>query len=114
MNLIGIKARKASEIKINTKIKNKVLNNYALLINKEKHKHCLNMKSDERWNYVFSQANKIKRCGDETEDGCGCKQPKKIYKQEMLSNKEPFRIFLGYDKIWLYEEVDTEILKAGV
>lgn len=39
---------------------------------------------------------------------------KKIYKQEMLSNKEPFRIFLGYDKIWLYEEVDTEILKAGV
>ena len=29
---------------------------------------------------------------------------KKIYKQEMLSNKEPFRIFLGYDKIWLYEE----------
>ena len=36
MNLIGIKARKASEIKINTKIKNKVLNNYAFLINKEK------------------------------------------------------------------------------
>ena len=36
MNLIGIKARKASEIKINTKIKNKVLNNYALLINREK------------------------------------------------------------------------------
>jgi glutamate-5-semialdehyde dehydrogenase len=36
MNLIGIKARKASEIKINTKIKNKVLNNYALLLNKEK------------------------------------------------------------------------------
>ena len=36
MNLIGIKARKASEIKINTKIKNKVLNNYALLINKER------------------------------------------------------------------------------
>ena len=36
MNLIGIKARKAFEIKINTKIKNKVLNNYAFLINKEK------------------------------------------------------------------------------
>ena len=36
MNLIGTKARKASEIKINTKIKNKVLNNYALLLNKEK------------------------------------------------------------------------------
>jgi len=36
MNLIGIKARKASEIKINTKIKNRVLNNYALLLKKEK------------------------------------------------------------------------------
>ena len=36
MNLIGIKARKASETKINTKIKDKVLNNYALLLDKEK------------------------------------------------------------------------------
>ena len=36
MNLIGIKARKASEIKINTKIKNKVLNNYAYYLIKKK------------------------------------------------------------------------------
>jgi len=36
MNLIGIKSRKASEKKINTKIKNKVLSNYALLLVKEK------------------------------------------------------------------------------
>ena len=36
MNLIGIKARKASEIKINTKIKNKVLSYYALLLDREK------------------------------------------------------------------------------
>jgi len=36
MNLIGIKARKASEIRINTKIKNRVLNYYALLLDKEK------------------------------------------------------------------------------
>ena len=36
MNSIGIKARKASEIKINTKIKNKVLNDYALLLDREK------------------------------------------------------------------------------
>ncbi len=39
MNLIGVKARKASEIKIDTKIKNKVLNDYALLIDKEKKKY---------------------------------------------------------------------------
>ena len=39
MNLIGVKARKASEIKIDTKTKNKVLNDYALLIDKEKKKY---------------------------------------------------------------------------
>ena len=36
MNLIGIKARKASQRNINTKIKNKVLSDYAKLIDKEK------------------------------------------------------------------------------
>ena len=36
MNLIGIKARKASEYKITTKVKNKVLSDYAKLIEKEK------------------------------------------------------------------------------
>ncbi len=36
LSLIGIKARKASEKKINTKIKNKVLNDYAKLIDKKK------------------------------------------------------------------------------
>tara|TARA_E500000178_G_C16542989_1_gene539634 strand:- start:23 stop:166 length:144 start_codon:yes stop_codon:yes gene_type:complete len=33
---IGIKARKALEIKVSTKIKNKVLNDYAKLIDKKK------------------------------------------------------------------------------
>ena len=36
MNLIGIRARKASEKKITTKMKNKVLNHYAKLIIQEK------------------------------------------------------------------------------
>ena len=36
MNLIGIKARKASEYKITTKVKNKVLSDYAKLVKKEK------------------------------------------------------------------------------
>ena len=56
-----------------------------LLINKEKHKHCLNMNADERWNYVFSQASKIKRCGEDCENGCGCKQPFKIKKQGLAT-----------------------------
>ena len=36
MNLIGIKARKASEYKITTEVKNKVLNDYAKFIKNEK------------------------------------------------------------------------------
>jgi len=36
MNLIGVKSRNALKIKIDTKIKNKVLNDYALLLDKEK------------------------------------------------------------------------------
>ena len=52
-----------------------------LLIDKEKHKHALEMKPEARWNYVFSIASKINRCGECTKDGCGCKQPSKIKKE---------------------------------
>ena len=43
-----------------------------LLICKRKHKQALNLIPVERWDYVFNAANKVKKCGDETEDGCGC------------------------------------------
>ena len=56
-----------------------------LLISKEKYKHALKMKEDDRWNYVFSIASKIKRCGEDSHDGCGCKQPSRI-KKENLAN----------------------------
>jgi len=36
MNLVGVKARKASQYKVATKVKNKVLNDYAKLIKNEK------------------------------------------------------------------------------
>ena len=49
MNLIGIKARKASETKINTKIKDKVLNNYALLLDKEKQSILRQNKKDVKF-----------------------------------------------------------------
>lgn len=54
-----------------------------LLINKEAHKQCLKMNSDERWAYVFSHASKVKTCGDETEDGCGFVVPKKIKRENL-------------------------------
>jgi len=49
-----------------------------LLINKEKHCHIINNSSEDRWNYIFQHGNssKIKICGQETKNGCGCKQPK--------------------------------------
>ena len=56
-----------------------------LKISKEKYKHYLKLKSESRWNSVFQIASKVFRCGEETEDGCGCKQPSKI-KKEGLAN----------------------------
>ena len=56
-----------------------------LLISKEKHKELLNMLPDERWSHVFQLASKIKRCGESTDDGCGCKQPNKIKKENLAT-----------------------------
>jgi len=56
-----------------------------LLIDKNKYKYALEMKDEERWNFVFSLASKIKRCGEDTNDGCGCKQPSKIKKEGLAT-----------------------------
>ena len=49
-----------------------------LLIDKKKHKHILDYDSSDRWSYVCNLASKIKRCGDNIEDGCGCKNPDRL------------------------------------
>lgn len=64
-----------------------------LLIGKEKHKHILKLDGDKRWNYVFALASKIKRCGEDNEDGCNCKQPNKIKKEGLAT------IFAEWDNI---------------
>ena len=58
-----------------------------LLLNKEEHKQALKMAPDERWSYVFGVASKIKvkRCGDDNEEGCGCLMPKKIRKDNLAT-----------------------------
>jgi DNA-directed RNA polymerase II subunit RPB1 len=56
-----------------------------LLIDKNKYNYALKMKDDERWNFVFSLASKVKRCGEDTHDGCGCKQPSKIKKEGLAT-----------------------------
>ena len=57
MNLIGIKSRKASEKKINTYTKNKVLNTYALLLDKEKKSILRQNKKDIK----FAESKKLKQ-----------------------------------------------------
>ena len=48
-----------------------------LLINKNNHKHILEYPADKRWQYVSNLKN-MSRCGEDTDDGCGCLQPSKI------------------------------------
>ena len=54
-----------------------------LLISKTKYKHALNMSPSDRWKFVFKICSKVKRCGEDTSDGCGCKRPSKIKKEGM-------------------------------
>ena len=56
-----------------------------LKISKEKYKHLLKEDSKTRWEKVFKAASKVKRCGEEIVDGCGCKQPRKIYKEGLAN-----------------------------
>ena len=56
-----------------------------LLIDKNEHKHLLELRDEHRWNRVFALASKVKRCGEECEDGCGCKQPTKIKKEGLAT-----------------------------
>lgn len=52
-----------------------------LLISKKKYKSFLELDNRNRFLQLFPIASKIKRCGEDTDRGCGCKQPKKIQKE---------------------------------
>jgi DNA-directed RNA polymerase II subunit RPB1 len=54
-------------------------------VSKEKYKQALKLQGDARWKYVFSLASKIKRCGEDIDDGCGCLQPNKIRKEGLAT-----------------------------
>jgi len=56
-----------------------------LLVSKEKYSQALKMSSENRWKYVFGLSSKMKRCGEDTEDGCGCPQPNKIRKEGLAT-----------------------------
>ena len=56
-----------------------------LLVSKDKYKQSLKMQHQQRWKYIFELCKGVKRCGENSEDGCGCLQPKKIKKEGMSS-----------------------------
>jgi DNA-directed RNA polymerase II subunit RPB1 len=56
-----------------------------LLIDKQQYKQALEMSPKDRWDFVFQIASKVVRCGDENNDGCGCKQPDKIRKEGLAT-----------------------------
>ena len=64
-----------------------------LLISKDKKDYILELRSEARWAQVFQYASKIKRCGEDIENGCGCIQPIKIKKEGLAS------LFAEWDNI---------------
>jgi len=54
-----------------------------LLIDKEKNKAFLRLKGEVRWKMVLEASQKITRCGEDTEDGCGSRQPNR-YREETI------------------------------
>jgi len=53
-----------------------------LLVDKVKNRMWRMLPADKRWKRVYGMANKLKRCGEHNDDGCGCRVPK--YKKEGL------------------------------
>jgi DNA-directed RNA polymerase II subunit RPB1 len=75
-----------------------------LKISKENYKQALKLTGDERWNYVFKLASVVGRCGEDSEDGCGCLQPKKIRKEGLAT------LFAEWDNIDGLTDDDKEKL----
>jgi DNA-directed RNA polymerase beta' subunit/intein/homing endonuclease len=56
-----------------------------LLFSKSQHQHMLEMSPQERTEYAYNLCKKIRRCGVQNEDGCGCKQPDKYELKSIAS-----------------------------
>ena len=52
-----------------------------LLVDKKFRKHFLKRKGEARWRDVLTASKEIKRCGQETEDGCGARQPTRYLRE---------------------------------
>jgi DNA-directed RNA polymerase II subunit RPB1 len=54
-----------------------------LLINKEMSKNLRRMKGENRWKAVLVACQEITRCGEQTEDGCGARQPHRYHDEDI-------------------------------
>ena len=56
-----------------------------LLLKKEDNLNILSYAPVDRWENVFALSSKIKRCGEKSDNGCGCLQPDKIKKESFAT-----------------------------
>jgi DNA-directed RNA polymerase II subunit RPB1 len=70
-----------------------------LKISKENYKEVVSMLPEERWSFVYAKASNVTRCGQETLDGCGCKQPYKIRKEGLATLYADFKDVQNKDEV---------------
>jgi DNA-directed RNA polymerase II subunit RPB1 len=54
-----------------------------LLINKDLAKHLRRTKGENRWKAVLLACQEVTRCGEQTEDGCGARQPHRYHDEDI-------------------------------
>lgn len=54
-----------------------------LLINKETAKNLRRLKGENRWKAVLTACQEVTRCGEQTEDGCGARQPHRYHDEDI-------------------------------
>lgn len=60
----------------------------------------------KRWELLYKMCSKIKRCGQDTIDGCGAKQPDKIYRDTIV------KIVMEWKDLDATEDVKKQIFRA--
>jgi DNA-directed RNA polymerase II subunit RPB1 len=81
-----------------------------LLVNPESDavKAILNKKlsRQKRWELMYKLASKVKRCGQETIDGCNAKQPDKIYRDTIV------KVVMEWKDLDAEDDVKKQVLRA--
>ncbi len=77
-----------------------------ILMDKTRNKELLKKRSEARWRDVLTKCKEIKRCGHDTEDGCGTLQPTR-YRREGIA-----RIVAEWDNVESLSNKDLDGLSA--